>query len=345
MDNADTSEKINRHIEIVTTDTTGMKETGFNSVETCLSIYHILKCRYALVHFNEVQSEQDLERIIDRKPDLVVLCVKYIIETERHATIWLSDYFSRHGIPYTGSDRASLEFDSNKSKAKNLLLEKGLTTAKFFLAHPGLYMDERHLPLPLPLFVKPLDAANGNSIDENSFVRDYASYEAKIAEIYEAYGHPALVEEVLPGREFTVAVFDKTNHDGRLILPVEIVVPENARGDRILGFQEKSVNREELLMVEEPALTAVSSLAGEVFSALGARDFGRIDIKMDADSVPHFIEANLVPGMTPETSYFPRACEMNQTMSYENVVLKIVELAMSRRDLPADSGTDWPVVV
>jgi D-alanine-D-alanine ligase len=324
--------KVDRHIEVVTTETTGMKETGFGSVETCRRICDILKSRYAQVHFNEVHSERDLERIVDHEPDLVVLCVKYVVDEEQDAKIWLSDYFSQYGVPHTGSNRATLEFDSDKSKAKKALLEKGVATAKFFLAHPGLLKSERRLPIPLPLFVKPLDAANGNGVDENSLVHDFASYEAKVEEICTTYGNPALVEEVLPGREFTVAVLDDSAHDFPLILPVEIVAPRNAKGDRVLGYRAKSSNGEKLSKVKDPALTAVSALAREVFSVLGARDFGRIDVKMDANGIPHFIETNLVPGMTPETSYFPRACDINLMMSYESVVLKIVELALNRSE-------------
>jgi hypothetical protein len=37
--------------------------------------------------------------------------------------------------------------------------------------------------------------------------------------------------------------------------------------------------------------------------------------------------------MTPETSYFPRACDINLMMSYESVVLKIVEFALNRSEL------------
>jgi D-alanine-D-alanine ligase len=328
--------KVDRHIEVVTTDTTGMKETGFGSVETCRRVCDVLKSRYAHVHFNKAQSERDLKRIVDREPDLVILCVKYIVEGEQDAKIWLSDYFSQYDIPHTGSNRATLEFDSDKSKAKNVLLEKGVATAKFFLAQPGWFVNERHLPLSLPLFVKPLDAANGNGVDENSFVHDFAGYEAKVAEICTTYLTPALVEEVLPGREFTVAVLDDPAHNCRLILPVEIVAPENAKGDRVLGFREKSSNREKLLKMKEPVLTAISALVTKVFSVLGVRDFGRIDVKMDAHGIPHFIEANLVPGMTPETSYFPRACDINRMMSYEGVVLKIAEFALNRSEFPAN---------
>jgi D-alanine-D-alanine ligase len=53
---------------------------------------------------------------------------------------------------------------------------------------------------------------------------------------------------------------------------------------------------------------------------LGARDFGRIDIKLDEYGKPNFLEANLVPGMTPGTSYFPRA------LSYLNSSGKILTM-------------------
>ena len=335
MNGEDIIVKTDRHIEVVTTETAGMKETGFGSVETCRRICDVLKSRYAEVRFNLVQSERDLQRIVDREPDLVVLCVKYVIDEEQDATIWLSDYFSQHGIPHTGSNRATLEFDSDKSKAKTVLLENGVATAKFFPAHPGLFIKEEHLPLPLPLFVKPMDAANGNGVDENSLVHDFASYEAKVEEIFTIYAIPALVEEVLPGREFTVAVFDDSAPDGRLIFPVEIVAPRNAKGDRVLGHLAKSSNNEKLSKIEDGALTAISALARKAFSILGMRDFGRIDVMMDAHGVPHFIETNLVPGLTADTSYFPRACNIDGMMSYEAVVLKIVELALNRSMLPA----------
>jgi hypothetical protein len=83
MSDEDIIVKIDRHIEVVTTETTAMKETGFGSVETCQRVCDVLKSRYAQVHFNEVQSERDLERIVDREPDLVVLCVKYVVDEER----------------------------------------------------------------------------------------------------------------------------------------------------------------------------------------------------------------------------------------------------------------------
>ena len=324
----------NQKIAVVTTDTTGLKETAFGSLATNRAIYDILKTHYHEVTFNVVETTQELVDISSENPDLVVCCTKYIYDQRMQKKVWLSEFFDRHCVPYTGSNRAVLEYDSDKRKAKNTVRKSGIPTANFFMAVPGAYENADQLPLRLPLFVKPMDAANGNGIDENSLVHDFESFISKVDEVFTAYGVPVLVEEYLCGREFTVAVLDDVSHSSRLIAPVEIIVPLNGRGDRILGCLEKSLNNEKLEIVNEPEKTLICELVDKVFSALHARDFGRIDIKMDGNNNPFFMEANLVPGMTPETSYFPRAFNYNLGMTYEDVLLKIVELALFRTKVP-----------
>ena len=44
-------------------------------------------------------------------------------------------------------------------------------------------------------------------------------------------------------------------------------------------------------------LTNFLNLAKDSFKALGGKSLGRIDIKMNHLGVPHFIEANLMPGL------------------------------------------------
>ncbi|MGJ8528267.1 hypothetical protein [Maritalea sp.] len=327
---------IKKHIEVVTIDTTGMKETAFGTVETSRGIYEILDAHYTHVTFNVVSTIQELEQIALLKPDLAVLCVKYIYDEVLGKEVWLSDFFADREIAFTGSNRSTLRYDSDKALAKRAVFDAGLRTARFFMATPKTFRRENQLPFPFPLFVKPMDAANGNGIDENSLVHDFPSYLAKVDEIYSIYGVPALVETYLSGREFTVAVLDDPSNSLRLISPVEIIVPVNIRGDRILGCLEKSRNNEQLGQLFEPELSLIKRFVDQIFTALKVQDFGRIDIKMDDNDVPYFMEANLVPGMTPVSSYFPRACFENYGMSYKDVVLKIVSLALVRAEMPAE---------
>ena len=65
-------------------------------------------------------------------------------------------------------------------------------------------------------------------------------------------------------------------------------------------------------------LIELSKLAKDSFKALGGKSLGRIDIKMDHLAVPHFIEANLMPGL--RKGYFYRSCVLNLDMSYEDMI-------------------------
>lgn len=332
--------KFGQHIAVVSTITDDLKETGFGTIRTCKVFCESLQKRYARVTFHQITGISSLDDIVHLKPDFVVLCSKYFIDPETKSKIWFSEYFSIQEIKYSGSDRKALEFDSNKSKAKTVLRNEGIATANYFLASPGQYKTEDRLPLQLPLFIKPLDAANGFGIDENSIARDFETYQKKVDELFSLQGTKVLVEEMLPGREFTVAIFDDSSNGVRWTLPMEIVPLKNKQGDRILGYHEKQSNNEELKSVGQPLCAKLNHLASEAFTALGAKDFGRVDIKLDAKGIPNFMEINLVPGMTPDSSYFVRACSFQSEyiakdnpelgMNYDELVNKIAELGLLR---------------
>ena len=312
------------HIEIITTPNEALKESGFGTLKACESVLNAIQRMGFSASLNVCETKNDLDDIVKRKPELVILAVKYIPvanhDTACEENIWLSEYFSRHGINYTGSSREALKFDSNKVLAKTHLANKGIKTAKYFIATPGQYKTESELPVTFPLFLKPMDAANGNGIDDLSFVTNFTDYESKIASLYETFGQPTLAEEYLDGREFTVAIIKSST--GKLIVSaVEVIPPTSNHGLRILGAQAKIDDSEELIeIVDEEVSGRVTALAIDAFNALGVRDFGRIDIKTDNHGECFFMEANLVPGMTHGSSYFPKACEIAHDFTYDKVV-------------------------
>ncbi|MCW8854731.1 MAG: D-alanine--D-alanine ligase, partial [Gammaproteobacteria bacterium] len=244
--------------------------------------------------------------------------------------IWLSEFFSRHDINFTGSSREVLKFDSNKVLAKTHLTNKGINTARYFIAIPEQYKKQSELPINFPLFLKPLDAANGNGIDDLSFVTSFADYQSKVLSLYTTFNQPVLVEEYLDGREFTVAVI-KTGNEKLTVSAVEVIPPTSTHGLRILGAQTKKDDSEKMIeIVDNEVANRVTTLAIEAFNALGVRDFGRIDIKTDNHGECFFMEANLVPGMTYGSSYFPQACHIANELSYTKVIQLMLEAGLGR---------------
>ena len=316
-------------IEIITTPNANLKETGFGTITACNSIYDSIEKQGHSIRISVCKTKGDLDAVAKRNPDLVILAVKYVM-TEGGEEIWLSEFFENDQINYSGSSRAVLEFDSSKTLAKKHLRNAGVKTAEYFLAFPGEYANQSDLPVQFPLFIKPPGAANGNGVDDASFVTDMSQYGKKIESLFDIYGVPALVEEYLDGREFTVAVFIDTT--GSLIAsPIEIVPPPSGPGLRILGERVKKDDSEELLRIDDTELKNVlNELAVSVFEKLGVRDYGRIDIKTDNSGLCYFMEANLVPGMTRGSSYFPRACEIASEIGYDRLIEVIVARCLDR---------------
>lgn len=316
-------------IEIITTLNEELKETGFGTFKACMSVLDAIKKMGHDVHLSICKTREDLNSIVKRKPDLVISAVKYI-SLKDEDDIWLSDYCDVNKINYTGSSREVLKFDSNKVSAKLHLRSRGIKTADFFVASPGQYKSESDLPIKFPLFLKPMDAANGNGVDDLSFVTNFKDFESKVLSLYELFNLPILVEEYLDGREFTVAVI-KTLNDGLIISAIEILPQQSTNGLRILGEKAKTDDSEELKKIDDCEMkNRINELAINAFENLGVRDFGRIDIKTNKKGHCYFMEANLVPGMKNGSSYFPKACEIENELTYERVVELLLEKGLSR---------------
>jgi D-alanine-D-alanine ligase len=71
----------------------------------------------------------------------------------------------------------------------------------------------------------------------------------------------------------------------------------------------------------------LSHLSKNAFTELGGNSLCRIDIKMDHRGIPHFIEANLMPGL--RKGYFYRSCLLNFNMSYEQMILTVADNGLS----------------
>jgi len=317
------------HIEIITTPNETLKESGFGTLKACNSVFEAIQRMGYSARLSVCKTKDDLEEVVKRKPALVILSVKYI-PLKNEDDVWLSDYFAQHAVDFTGSSREVLEFDSNKVLAKTHLTNKGIKTANYFIAIPGQYKNESDLPITFPLFLKPLDAANGNGIDDLSFVTNFTDYESKVASLYGFFNQPILVEEYLDGREFTVAII-KTRNEKPIVSAVEVIPPTSTHGLRILGAQTKKDDSEKLIeIVDDEVKNRVTTLAIDAFNTLGVRDFGRIDIKTNNHGECLFMEANLVPGMTYGSSYFPEACVIAHEFAYDRVIELLLAGGLAR---------------
>jgi D-alanine-D-alanine ligase len=326
-----TQQKIQKHIEIVRTTRTRLSSLGQKSSD---ALYDLLKMHYATVGVSIVNTTVDLDQLVAKQPDLVFIGMKYVLGPVPGSKVWVSEYLSRHGIKHTGSPKVAIELEQDKPLAKQRISASGLKTSQSVVVRNGDKFTTTNSMLQFPLFVKPTDLGAGLGVDENSIVHNEEELDAKTAGLWTDFGTDALVEEFLPGREYSVAVLKDEHTENLIAMPLELVPAPNVDGYRILSHELKSAPLETPVfpVTDTHVRAALIELAINAFIALGARDYGRIDIRMDGAGIPYFLEANLIPCLINGSGNFPKACVMNLGMDYEAMILHIVRLGLARSD-------------
>ncbi|MDC0445193.1 D-alanine--D-alanine ligase [Candidatus Pelagibacter sp.] len=321
--------KINKSIEIVVVPNFGEVNSHQDNVGIILEekkVLRILSKRYKNVLITEINSEEDLEALVKRKPDLVFSGVKYF--SFNNKTIWLNDYLEMFEIPYIASSKAALDNESDKNRAKKIMKKNNIRTADFFITNPGEYLKESSIPIKFPLFIKPVTGGDSRGVDKNSIVLNFKSFTAKVLDIKVNQKSPSLVETYLAGKEYSVGIFEDSIDGSLRAMPIEIIVKKNIDGYCILDFDVKKNDEEKVVLVSDKKIfKKLTEIAKNSFVALGGKSLGRIDIKMDHLGEPHFIEANLMPGL--RKGYFYRSCVLNLDMSYDDMIFSIANTGLS----------------
>ena len=205
------------------------------------------------------------------------------------------------GIPYTGSDAATLSIALDKALSKRVLLQHGILTAEFQLMETG---RERLSPkLKFPLIVKPNQEGSSKGVSASaSVVDDDAALRAVVRELIDRYRQPALIEVYIPGREFTVGLLG--DRRPRVLPPMEILFKDKSNLRPVYDFQikqewEKHVSYQCPAALSPAELKAIERVARETFAALDCRDVSRVDLRMTAKGELYVIEVNPLPGLTP----------------------------------------------
>ncbi len=289
-----------------------------------------------------LEADEDFPaRLRATRPDIVFNIAEGLNGPNREAHVpAICEFF---GIPYTGSDPLALALSLDKRRAKDVFRAAGVPTpAGVSVSRP----EERQLALhvPIPAMVKPLFEGSSKGIPESALCESPDDVLARVDAVLEEYGQPALVETFLPGREFTCAVLG--NGDGARALPlVEIrfdALPAGAKP--IYGYEAKWVwdtPDRPLSIFSCPAAVdgALGSLiegtAVAAFTALGCRDWARVDLRLDDAGLPHVLEINPLPGVLPDpeqNSCYPKAARA-AGMDYGQMIRAVLDAGLNRYGL------------
>src|SRR5260221_10853609 len=227
------------------------------------------------------------------------------------------------GIPCSGSDALAIGLTLDKGLAKLVAKAHGIATA------PWVVLSEWRSPgLRYPLFAKPACEGSSMGITSRSLCRTTDALREAFTRL-RAYG-PVLVEEFLPGDEYTVGIV------GGEILGTMQVVPRRDVDDFIYSLD---VKRDYTTLVDYRLVSApdVEDVALGVWRALGLRHVARVDIRRDREGLACFVEVNPLPGVHPVNSDLVILARL-KGLSHEELIGKIL---LSAAFQAADPGPSW----
>lgn len=278
----------------------GDDEAEWDPPETIIAIANALARQgHIVVH---LEATPDLPRVLaEADVDLIFNIAEGVEGRNREAQV--PALCELLGIPYTGSDSATLAIALDKALGKKVLMQHDILTPKFQLMESA--RERLSADMKFPLIVKPNAEGSSKGIDAKNVVDTEEELRAAVKICVEKYRQPALVEEYIAGREFTVGLLGDKRP--RVLPPMEIKFKKKDNPRPVYDYGVKQ-EWEEHVYYECPAkLTeaeqkAMEKIARATFWALDCRDVARVDLRMDAEGRIYVLEVNPLPGLTPDYS-------------------------------------------
>ena len=300
--------------------------------------------KYAIESYHNVTMiEADhsaFEKFKEYKPDIVFNIAEGFNGKGREAQI--PSMLEMLQIPYTGSDPLTLSICLDKARTKEILSYYKIANSKFLVADTLNHIP--NLNFNFPLIVKPISEGSSKGIYSSSFVSNPNDLKNEVDRITSEYKQPALIEEFLPGREFTIAILG--NGKTAEVLPiVEINFKEfpedfiplySYEAKWILDTKENPLDVFTCPAVLDKKLEEkIKNISLQAYNILRCKDWSRIDVRFDKDGEPNIIEINPLPGILPnpeENSCFPKAARAIG-LNYNDMINRVLLEAAKRYNI------------
>jgi len=223
-------------------------------------------------------------------------------------------------IPSTGSGIIGHALCIDKTITKIILNHYGVPTPKFISLEPG---QETIPPVDFyPVIVKPSREGSARGLSADSVVKEDFALKKAVKVIHNEFHQPALIEQFVDGREFSVGIVA-----GEILPILEIdfsTLPDGL--ERFYSYRVKHYYGEQTryicpAQIDTELKDRISKYALTAFKALRLRNYARMDLRV-RDGQIYFLEVNSLPMLTPGYSDIVKMAEA-AGYTYEDLIMKI----------------------
>ena len=300
-----------------------------DSLDAFICALRELKRPYKILRIDNNNSVEIIQELIRQRYEMVInLCEDISGDNLREPNV--PAVLELLGIEYTGSGPLALGLSCYKDRSKHLLKGAGLRTPAFFVTDHEM----EKVPIDFPLIVKPQHEDASIGIHYDSVAYDLEHLNKKIEYIRETLKQPSIVEQFIDGREFNVGVIGNPGE----VLPIAEInfdgLPEGHA--KICSYEAKwhygsvfDVGTKPVFPELSPKLRqAITVAALRAYELFQARDYARVDMRVDQKGVPYILEVNCNPDLCPGAGFF-RAFSLNGR-TYADLVAMLISFMEER---------------
>ena len=202
------------------------------------------------------------------------------------------------GVPYTGSDALTLSLALDKVMTKRICKACNIPTPKYISTEVPLNENDIN-DLEFPLIVKPRCEGSSKGLGKKSVVLTLNSLNKEIKRIVSSYNQPALVEQFITGKEYTVPIIG--NENPTVYPPIEMTLKGKSFGSNIFVNRFVYTDDVKYIISDKMDTTLKNKLqeyARVIYKAIECRDVGRVDFRIDSDGNPYILEINPIPAFS-----------------------------------------------
>jgi D-alanine-D-alanine ligase len=238
------------------------------------------------------------------------------------------------GKRYTGAGTHGLLLAQDKAIAKKIFAFHGVHTPVFARSFRGR-LDFSH-DLQFPVIVKPAREDGSIGIEFSAVVNSIRELMERMDWLHQHFDSPVLIEEYIEGREMYVGIIGNEKAEALPVIELDLSklpegTPRIAAAEVKWGKGTKAYKDTKSAIatdLPEETVAALQQAAIAAYQALELRDYGRIDMRLQADGRVHVIEANPNPWLSSRAEFAMAARRSGRT--YNDLIGEIVELAMGR---------------
>ncbi len=223
------------------------------------------------------------------------------------------------GLPYSGSGVMASSICMNKLMTKQIWQGCNIPTPKYCILNDGFDQDLLLQELGLPMIFKPV--SQGSSVGMTK-----VNSKQEIEQAWQhahAFEETVMAEQWITGKEYTVAILDDQ------ALPIIRLETPRTFYDYEAKYESNETQYHCPCGLPSTLEREIQNLALQAFNATAAKGWGRVDVMLDDENKPWFLEINTVPGMT-DHSLVPMAAKAVD-IEFNELVIKILETSFTEK--------------